>query len=432
MVNQIGASIEQVDVPQKRNLRICGRVACCATTVTLMMPLVAALVLWWSQPEAFASHTYTYRFTFPTGYAHFNSTSREWAKIPHVAISELTNEVFLHEYIMKRRPVIITGVLPHERVWSAQKMFSACRSLGVNFWNHYMAMLESIPEMLYPYIDRQLEASFGKESGVTLEGIIADRGRPWTLGEYATALKENPNMTLSDKKYRWILDYLWPPTIHGVFADDKHAQKCPVLLKRFRSMFSTLAHLLKKNRHGRFEMGVWKDGAYDTPKKHLYAGPANSRAYPLHQHGGLEENLLFMIAGKKRAVLFPPSEEPHLGERPELSTEFGDRAYHAEPFSKYVDLDAQPYLAKARGAEGDVHPGEVLYIPANTIHAVENLEDVVSVVLHLPAGAGIFAPSRGSHIEERDALEVEDPFDDVFSKGLFWRFLRSLPTRHFW
>merc|ERR1711988_800664 len=128
---------------------------------------------------------------------------------------------------MERRPVVITGVLPKELVWSAQGMFSKCKTLPLNFKYQYMKLLESIPKIFYSYFDRQLEASFGAESGITLERIIADRSRPWSLGEYATALKQNPNMTLKQHRYRWALDYLWPPTIHGVFADHDRGQSCP-------------------------------------------------------------------------------------------------------------------------------------------------------------------------------------------------------------
>ena len=41
-----------------------------------------------------------------------------------------------------------------------------------------------------------------------------------------------------------------------------------------------------------------------------------------------------------------------------------------------------------------------MYIPANSIHVVENVEGVVAMAMHMPAAAPIFGDSAGDHIEE--------------------------------
>ena len=99
--------------------------------------------------------------------------------------------------------------------------------------------------------------------------------------------------------------------------------------------------------------------------------------------------LLTALTGRKQLFIFPPSEERLLEERPELQlSEYGDRVFTKEPRAAIA--------SGARAAVGTVGPGEIVYIPANTIHVVDNLEDIIAVALHFP-----LPWSHSGRVEER-------------------------------
>jgi len=119
-----------------------------------------------------------------------------------------------------------------------------------------------------------------------------------------------------------------------------------------------------------------------------FIGPAGSAAYPLHLNEYDVPFWMAQIEGHKSWVLLPTEacEEGHGAEGPvcrdqrELLTQedmgmqyiFRENLLHAQK--------DDPRLRSLVGYKAVLAPGEVLYVPEGTIHQVENLDDVISVV----------------------------------------------------
>ena len=63
-----------------------------------------------------------------------------------------------------------------------------------------------------------------------------------------------------------------------------------------------------------------------------------------------------------------------------MGNELGDSNYEADGIRP--DFDAQPLLAKARGEELRARTGDLIYIPPDVLHQVENTEDVLALGTH--------------------------------------------------
>ncbi len=101
----------------------------------------------------------------------------------------------------------------------------------------------------------------------------------------------------------------------------------------------------------------------------LWAGSAGTRSGLHFDHA---HNLLTQIAGRKHVILAPPEASSLLYPRP---------SYHC---SSRVDSDAPdlarfPRFARATFHEGEIGPGEVLYIPPGWWHAIRAIEPSISV-----------------------------------------------------
>lgn len=82
------------------------------------------------------------------------------------------------------------------------------------------------------------------------------------------------------------------------------------------------------------------------------------------------DNVLVQVVGKKRVVLYPPSDSAHL--------------YLVGDKSRVLDIDAPdlssfPNFSRVTRHEAHLEPGEVLYIPALWFHHVTALEFGVAV-----------------------------------------------------
>lgn len=96
----------------------------------------------------------------------------------------------------------------------------------------------------------------------------------------------------------------------------------------------------------------------------VYLGPTHSLS-PLHQDFGHTHAYLAMIAGSKRALLFPPSETPRL---------YGGAVDPEAP-----DLSRHPEFAEATAYECVLGPGELLFMPSDWWHHVRGLTPSITV-----------------------------------------------------
>eukprot|EP00930_Biecheleria_cincta_P016521 TRINITY_DN13407_c0_g1_i1.p1 TRINITY_DN13407_c0_g1~~TRINITY_DN13407_c0_g1_i1.p1 ORF type:complete len:398 (+),score=49.35 TRINITY_DN13407_c0_g1_i1:39-1196(+) len=88
-------------------------------------------------------------------------------------------------------------------------------------------------------------------------------------------------------------------------------------------------------------------------------------------HCDIGSSAFFMLQGRKRWVLFPPSQSRYLypyGQRRNVAFNAGLNVFAP-------DTDAHPEFAKARGYEVILNPGDVLFFPSMWWHGVQNLDE---------------------------------------------------------
>lgn len=96
----------------------------------------------------------------------------------------------------------------------------------------------------------------------------------------------------------------------------------------------------------------------------IYIGPKNSLSQ-MHQDFWKTHACLAQIQGSKKAMLFAPGDDEFL---------YGGALDPENP-----DFEKHPLLANATAYEGEIGPGDVLFIPSNWWHWVRGLEKSVTV-----------------------------------------------------
>merc|ERR1712146_451296 len=88
-------------------------------------------------------------------------------------------------------------------------------------------------------------------------------------------------------------------------------------------------------------------------------------------HCDIGSSTFIMVEGRKRWLLFPPSESQYMypyGQRRNVAFNAGLNVFAP-------DLESQPEFAKARGFEAVLEPGDVLFFPSFWWHAIQNLDE---------------------------------------------------------
>jgi len=214
--------------------------------------------------------------------------------------------------------------------------------------------------------------------------LLHELNRKWDVGGI---LESFMHEGLYRGSYAGLGDYIWPPTLRSVRLEELG---CEPLI----TAASEVQTLLRSFFHSRSPSGrpyVREPGR--PPHRpgqgwEAFVAPNATRAYPMHQHGTMNENLIVVLSGTKQVFIFPPSADGDLRERPEVAqSEYGDRIFTSRP---------EDVVSMVPGAAGAIGAGEALYIPANTIHLLENFGDMIAVAMHSKA-------DQVEHIAERDA-----------------------------
>lgn len=131
----------------------------------------------------------------------------------------------------------------------------------------------------------------------------------------------------------------------------------------------------------------------------LFIGRKNSNS-KLHVDQGATGFWMYLVSGRKRWVVYDEAERPYLYERIEEASFMADvlalNATHHEKdrtmIHDYFDA-TYPLLnrasAEGRGFEIIQEPGDLVYIPPGSPHAVENLEDIVGISFNQVPLAGV-------------------------------------------
>jgi histone arginine demethylase JMJD6 len=222
--------------------------------------------------------------------------------------SNLSNEEFIAQYLLPRRPVIITDVAED---WKA---------------------LQWTP------------AFFKERFG---DRIFTIDERQWRLADYIDAVEnatpENPAPYLRSvilrRQFPELLDHVAPP--HRYMENN--------WLRRLRGLVPGPI-----NRH-----------MQDLAGPDIFIGAPGARLRSLHQDVYNVNSFITQFYGSKEFVFFPPAQTPYL--YPEAGeTRFRSRV--RDPFGP-VDLEEFPEFRNATPLRCTMQPGETLYVPVHWWHA---------------------------------------------------------------
>jgi len=334
-----------------------------------------------------------FSYSFPH-YGHFQGS---WPQIERVDINSVSAELFAKEYVQKRRPAVLTGFGKSPLLsWNMNRLVDKCGNWSVNLWSRvvsrvyqgYMSLPSEVQHALKPVVENRLQATV--DVNITMDNLLETMNSNVTMGGFVSKLKDLGQLLAGAKQrgdsigesfYSNIFDFLYTGSLHTI---DVTPNACPALAHDVQS-FLQHTKLLPPTRAD------------------LFVAPSGSRAYPLHLHGQLNENMILVLEGSKRVVITPPSDVNLLHELREYETsEFADRVFMAELFEP--DLQKHPELKKLRAQAGHVHAGEVLYIPANCAHVVENPDDLFALAWHVELLAKKAHGSTSPHSARAEAV----------------------------
>lgn len=136
------------------------------------------------------------------------------------------------------------------------------------------------------------------------------------------------------------------------------------------------------------------------------------------------DNLFLQIVGKKRILMWDPSQAPLLYIRPFGVVHSRQSAFDA----RHVDVDAFPKLRDARASLGEVGPGDALFIPKGWLHFVITETFSISVTFW-------YAELERLHsalVELSEALlATPEPLRGLYLHLLGWQESVPLETRRY-
>lgn len=217
--------------------------------------------------------------------------------------------------------------------------------------------------------------------------------------------------------FEHLADYTLPLTLHDWLTEGCPALAASLAQHPIREVMQITRDRVKV-RQNRFQGTVnwgWDLTRADMAKLNYHSkmgfsffAPAGTRSYPLHRHAQKNDNFMYILDGAKKFVIFNMTEGDKLYPT-QLSgkTEFaeGDFYYEAEVIS--ADLERHPLLKDAIGAMGVASKGDLIYIPCESIHVVQNEEDVLTVAWHMVVGDKCGAPPIDAQFREGSALKTE-------------------------
>lgn len=173
--------------------------------------------------------------------------------------------------------------------------------------------------------------------------------------------------------------YLQPTTILPLRAYLEQLEKGPLDLRMFLyNIFEHAPELLQD-----FEMPHITEG-FLRRFPFLFFGGQHSRV-GLHYDIDLSHVFLNQFHGRKRVVLFAPSQSRAIYQHPFTVASFVD--------TQRPDFDEYPALRQAKGFECILYPGETLFIPSAYWHSIEYLDGGFSMSLR--ANESVLRKAKG-------------------------------------
>jgi oxalate decarboxylase/phosphoglucose isomerase-like protein (cupin superfamily) len=148
----------------------------------------------------------------------------------------------------------------------------------------------------------------------------------------------------------------------------------------------------------------------------LFIGKKGSNS-KLHVDSGASGFFMYLVSGRKRWVVYHPSEQPFLYDR------IDNHAFIPDVLGMDKSMQANEFLSKRfpllhraeKAYEIIQEPGQLIYIPPSCPHAVENLDDIVGIALNM-------APRDGLANHLHDQIHGERRFGYTELALKYWLF----------
>ena len=267
------------------------------------------------------------------------------------------------------------------RKWNVARLRKECGLAPVSFTARLAPFLKTMNSAERANVAaRLLEVDNVSIADVDASGKGSLKGRFsfTTLGDFLDYVENTSAARNPLKDYTHIADYALPASL----KETEIVDLCPALFKD-----------LKVPKY--MNMEKLDPGTADVshcvaanPMPVIYVAPPHSRAYPTHVHGRAEDNFMFLLQGTKKFVHWPYTAKASLyrsqttGKTCSPNCDvMGDEIFMSEGI--YPDFKRQPDLNNTRSVAlaGEVHAGDLLYIPCGSAHQVENIDVTVAVRL---------------------------------------------------
>jgi hypothetical protein len=285
--------------------------------------------------------------------------------IDTIGAGELTTELFETEY-RTRKPLIIRNLTRH-LAWPANTRWMQPQLLEL-----YGKRVVTADGTHRPYGARKMVQGKDLTLQEHVEGF-ATRHEQVARGEVDPAAEERTRYAFDRKFFRErapVRTAAHACELVEIEGKESGAEEFNGIVQDMLADFATppLFEQLGGNESTAEELGA-------QAHPYLYLGPADSGLW-FHRHGEAWNGLVF---GRKRWMLFPPTwKSPRLGiGDPDTKTPLGLRRWLKEYHPKLAGGALAP-LECAQTA------GDVVYVPANWIHATNNLNDCVGVAVDHP------------------------------------------------
>jgi hypothetical protein len=244
-------------------------------------------------------------------------------KIERISMPSI--ESFYRDYILPRRPVIITDLFKHHPIGNVTSLESARQE--------------------FRKIPLQVTPEYSRLSGSTLNGSPG----VMRFGDYLDFIESHPSTPIMCTEYTTPARVSAMYRLPDVCRADNDDVRLPELLNIPRR---------------------WGD--YDL-MSNMFLGNRGNYAH-LHYDGDQRQVLLYQVFGRKRVILFQPSS----GRRLDVINAFS-QGFSNIYLEKKSESEKQEFIDYADGYDGIIEPGEAVYMPMLIWHYLEYLDTGMSI-----------------------------------------------------
>ena len=257
-------------------------------------------------------------------------------KVDSIPYEELSYEDFFHNYALKRIPVVIKGLA---NVMSRNKTFD-------------LKYLQS--SCMYMEVEKKRHMADDVQNWAGLVGVATT-----TVGQFVDDIYQQRNITYETTKAFGGIPYIFDEGLAN-----KGSNGCPKLLNDLtipKYFTQDIGRMMTMQR-------------YDTHPS-LFVGPKNSSC-GLHVDSSSSNFWQALFLGRKKWYFYPFEDgdaQILLHDSPIFSS------FRVDPHTPAPENQPLFEFAQANRVEVIVEPGDVIFVPSDTPHAVKNLENIFAI-----------------------------------------------------